>query len=234
MDEKNSVVLIAGNEDSRQKLETLLNSAGFHTYTASNGADALTMIAKQRFDLVLLEASMPGLDGYQLTRKLRSGSDTQKLPIMMVSSNNEVDDQVRGLELGADDYLYKMIDPRLLLARIKNCLRRIAPPRDPDRVVIGKFRIDRSQRSVRMNSKDIDVTDAEFDLLWLLSSNAGKVFTREDIFRATRGLEYDGLDRSIDMRISRLRKLLGDDVTAPVKIQSVRGKGYLFSRRGWN
>ena len=234
MSTQKPTVLIAGNDDSRQNLEIMLKSNGFKTRTASGGEEALNLIEKQRFDVVLLETNMPDLDGYRLTRKLRDGSDTQKLPIILFSSNNEVDNQVRGLELGADDYIYKMIDPRLMLARIKACLRRIAPPRKHDRVAIGAFRIDRSNRTVRMGTEEISLTDAEFDLLWLLSSNAGKIFSREEISSATRGREYDGLDRSIDMRISRLRKLLGDDGTAPVKIQSIRGKGYLFSRRGWN
>ena len=111
--------------------------------------------------------------------------------------------------------------------------RRVAPD-NPEHITIGKIVIDRSERSVYVDNREIAFSDAEFDLLWLLASNPGKVLSRDDILRATRGLEYDGLDRSIDMRISRLRKLLGDDSASAKLIKSVRSKGYLFSKREWN
>lgn len=228
-----AILVVEDDADIRQVIELMLKSAGYLTYTASNGADALEQVAGRHFDLILLDIIMPGMDGYQVARRIQADPATRDIPIIMVSGRNEVVDQVLGLELGADDYICKPIEPRLLLARVKARLRRAAPA-NSDSIVFGKLVIDRSERSIHVGDQDIAVSDAEFDLLWLLASNAGKVLSREDILLATRGLAYDGSDRSIDMRISRLRKLLGDDGAAPKLIKSVRSKGYLFSKRNWD
>lgn len=228
-----TILVVEDEDDIRQLLELMLKSAGYHTYTASNGADALALVAEQHFDLILLDIIMPGMDGYQVARQIQTDPALRDIPIIMVSGRNEVVDQVLGLDMGADDYICKPIEPRLLLARVKARLRRAAP-QDSERIVVGNLVIDRAERSIRLGADEVAVSDAEFDLLWLLASNAGKILSREDILRATRGLEYDGSDRSIDMRVSRLRKLLGDDGTAPKLIKSVRSKGYLFSKRNWD
>lgn len=230
---KSTILIVEDDDDIRQIIDLMLQSANYQTRTASGGAEALAQVAEHRPDLILLDIIMPGMDGYQVARHLQDNPATRDIPVIMVSARNEVVDQVLGLDLGADDYICKPIEPSLLLARVKARLRRVAPS-EPERIAIGKLIIDHSERSVRIGSRSVQVSDAEFDLLWLLASNAGKVLSREDIFRATRGLEYDGLDRSIDMRISRLRKLLGDDSTTPKLIKSVRSKGYLFSKRNWN
>src|SRR5271169_200779 len=226
-----TILIVEDNADIRHILDLMLKSAGYQTYTASNGAAALAQVAERRFDLILLDIIMPGMDGYQVARHLRADHATQDIPIIMVSARDDVVDQVLGLDLGADDYICKPIEQSLLLARVRACLRRGAPLPEPERIAIGRFAIDRGERTVYVGNREIAFSDAEFDLLWLLASNAGKVLSREDIFRATRGLEYDGLDRSIDMRISRLRKLLGDDSATPKLIKSIRSKGYLFSKR---
>lgn len=228
-----TILVVEDEPDIRHIIELMLKSAGYRTHSASNGAEALAQVAERHFDLILLDLIMPGMDGYQVARHIQANPATRDIPIIMVSARSEVVDQVLGLDLGADDYICKPIEPSLLLARVKARLRRGAPS-EPERIAIGRFAIDRGERSVTVGNRGIAFSDAEFDLLWLLASNAGKVLTREDIFRATRGLEYDGLDRSIDMRISRLRKLLGDDSATPKLIKSVRSKGYLFSRRNWN
>jgi len=227
-----SILIVEDEDDVRHILELMLKTAGYQTWAASSGADALALVAERHFDLILLDIIMPGMDGYQVARHIQADPTTQNIPIIMVSGRNEVVDQVLGLELGADDYICKPIEPSLLLARVKARLRRAAPS-ETERIVIGDLVIDRGERSAHIGTKNIDVSDAEFDLLWLLASNAGKVLSREDILRATRGLEYDGMDRSIDMRISRLRKLLGDDSATPKLIKSVRSKGYLFSKSSW-
>jgi len=227
-----TILVVEDDADIRQVIELILKSAGYQTFTAGNGPDALAQVAGRHFDLILLDIIMPGMDGYDVARQIQANPSTRDIPIVMVSARNDVVDQVLGLELGADDYICKPIEPRLLLARVKARLRR-AGPQNSEQLVIGKLSIDRGERSIRLGAQDIAVSDAEFDLLWLLASNAGKVLSREDILLATRGLEYDGSDRSIDMRISRLRKLLGDDGADPKLIKSVRSKGYLFSRRNW-
>jgi DNA-binding response OmpR family regulator len=232
--EKEAVILIVEDDaDAREIIELMLKSVGYQTHTASNGPDALALIASHHFDLILLDINMPGMDGYEVARRIKADPAFRNIPIIMVSGRNEVIDQVLGLELGADDYIIKPIEPRLLQARVKARLR-LATPQPPEQMVIGKLVIDRGNRSISLGTQEIPVSDAEFDLLWLLASNAGKVLSRDDILRATRGLEYDGSDRSIDMRISRLRKLLGDDGADPKLIKSVRSKGYLFSKNNWD
>ena len=146
-------------------------------------------------------------------------------------------DQVLGLEMGADDYVAKPVRPRVLLARIRALLRRkeAAPGSEsveeqdkPERLNFGDLMIDNGAREVRLNGDTVDLTSAEYDLLWLLAANAGKILSREEIFERLRGIEYDGQDRSIDVRVSRIRPKVGDDPMNPKRIKTVRSKGYLF------
>jgi two-component system OmpR family response regulator len=229
---KPTILVVDDEPDIRKILEILLESNGYATLNADSGKTALSTIAKQRPDLILLDIIMPEMDGYQVARQLREDPVTQNLPIIMISGRNEDVDEILGLELGADDYIRKPFEPVLVLARVKACLRR-SMPGERDHITFGKFSIFRNDRSIRLGNQDLKLTAAEFDLLWLLASHAGQILSRKDILQATRGLDYDGLDRSIDMRISRLRKLLDDDPVSPKYIKSVRGQGYLFSRRGW-
>ena len=154
----------------------------------------------------------------------------------MLTARTDDMDQVVGLEMGADDYVAKPVRPRVLLARVRALLRRAeAQTAAPDttathaaRLDFGDLVIDSSMREAWLNTETIDLTSAEFDLLWLLASNAGRVLTREEIFTALRGIEYDGQDRSIDVRVSRIRPKVGDDPMHPRRIKTVRSKGYLF------
>ena len=147
-------------------------------------------------------------------------------------------DQILGLELGADDYIAKPVQPRVLLARVKALLRRMpvseTVPTERKERVFGTFRISQSTRTALLAGATLDLTTAEFDLLWLLASHAGNVLSRDDLLQELRGIGFDGLDRSIDARISRLRKKLNDDPENPTRIKTVRGKGYLFSKHDWN
>ena len=156
----------------------------------------------------------------------------------MLTARDEDFDQILGLELGADDYIAKPVQPRVLLARIKALLRRLPTSNevesDIESKTFGQFRISQSTRTAMLNSQVIDLTTAEFDLLWLLASHAGNVLSRDDLLQELRGIGFDGLDRSIDARISRLRKKLNDDPENPTRIKTVRGKGYLFSKHDWN
>jgi DNA-binding response OmpR family regulator len=140
-------------------------------------------------------------------------------------------DEVLGLECGADDYLLKPVRPRALLTRLKAHLRRHSPLEQPTAplLVVGGLIVDASRRRVELRGKVLDVTSAEFDVLKLLAENAGTTLSRGEIYQAIHGMKYDGLDRSIDLRISRLRKKLGDDPAQPTRIKSVRGTGYLLS-----
>ncbi len=231
-DPSTTILIVDDNPDIRNILDLLLKSKGYATLQADSGQAALDMVAKQPPDLILLDIVMADMDGYQVARQLRESGARKRIPIIMISGRNEDIDEVLGLELGADDYIRKPFEPMLVLARVKAVLRRSMEP-PPDRITFGIFSIDRNERSVHLGVQELEMTGAEFELLWLLASHAGQVLSREDILRATRGVEYDGLDRSIDMRISRLRKLLHDDPDNPKYIKSVRGQGYLLSVRAW-
>jgi DNA-binding response OmpR family regulator len=155
--------------------------------------------------------------------------------ILILTARDDDIDQIVGLELGADDYVKKPVEPRLLLARIRALLRRAEPPGAAESkcLVFGAFSIDAAARRVTLNGTPIELTTLEFDLLWTLASAAGTVLTREVIFASLRGIAYDGLDRSIDLCISRLRAKLNDTGNPPTKIKTVRSKGYLFVRDAW-
>ena len=145
-----------------------------------------------------------------------------------------------GLELGADDYVTKPVQPRVLLARMRALLRRTAvvnsevtQPQDAQMLEFGVLTIKRAAREVMLDGRKLDFTTNEFELLWLLASHAGEVLNRDSILESLRGIGYDGLDRSVDVCISRLRKKLADDPNKPARIKTVRGKGYLFVAEAW-
>ena len=158
--------------------------------------------------------------------------------IVMLTARDEDVDQVLGLGLGADDYLVKPVTPHVVVAHVNACLRRYnvtnTSATEASEYRFGRLYLSSATRTVRFDEAEVFFSTAEFDLLWLLASRAGEVLTRDDINNALRGIEHDGLNRSIDMRISRLRKALGDNVEHPVRIKTVRGKGYLFSRSEWD
>ena len=200
------------------------------------GDNAETRILAERPDLVILDVMLPGKDGFEVCRAVRPH---YRGVILMLTARDEDFDQILGLEMGADDYIAKPVQPRLLLARIKALLRRApgiaeAGPASTEERIFGQFRISQATRTATLAGQAIDLTTAEFDLLWLLACHAGNVLSRDDLLQELRGIGFDGLDRSIDARISRLRKKLNDDPENPTRIKTVRGKGYLFSKHDWN
>ena len=229
------ILLIEDDEIAVMTLGRFLEKQGLVVEYESKGNLAVQRILESKPDAVVLDGMLPGKDGFDICREVR---ELYRGPILMLTARDEDLDQVLGLELGADDYILKPAEPRVVLARIRACLRRAGPvaalPDAQDEFVFGKFRIDRASRTVHLERKEIALKTAEFDLLWLLASNAGTILSRDDIQSKLRGIEHDGLDRSIDMRISRLRKSLGDDAENPTRIKTVRAKGYLFSRTDWD
>lgn len=214
-----------------------LQNNGLQIETEFRGDTAVDRIITLQPDLVILDLMLPGLDGFEVCKQVRP--DYQG-PILMLTAKDEDIDQVVGLEIGADDYVVKPAAPRLLLARIRALLRRSDPESHPqestakhDKLSFGRLTIHSDSRTVSLNQTEIEFTTTEFDLLWLLATQAGKILSRDDISQALSGIEYDGLDRSIDIRISRLRKLLHDDSAHPKGIKTVRGQGYLFVADGW-
>lgn len=201
-----------------------------------HGNEAVPAIVQGQPDLVILDVNLPGKDGFQVCREAR---DQYGGVIIMVTARDEQFDEVLGLEFGADDYVHKPVEPRVLLARIKAQLRRVVARTaeasvQPERHAFGKFQINRATRIVTLpDGSQPDLTSAEFDLLWALVSCAGEVVSRDELMRQLRGIEFDGLDRTIDGGISKLRRKLHDDRGTPQHIKTVRGRGYLFTKIDW-
>jgi len=202
------------------------------------GDKACLRIISETPDLVILDLMLPGMDGLEICKAVRPEYPG---PILMLTARDEDIDQIVGLEVGADDYVTKPVQPRVLLARIRALLRRF--PIQSRQTVPQKngvndihydcFRISMTARDAWLNDMVLDLTTNEFELLWLLASHAGEVLTRDTILDQLRGIGYDGLDRSVDIRISRLRKKLEDNTSRPFRIKTIRGKGYLFVKEAW-
>jgi len=211
-----------------------LEGAGFQVDVEPRGDLAAQRIVAENPDLVVLDLMLPGMDGLSVCRQVRP---RYRQPILMLTALGDEVDEVVGLEVGADDYLVKPVRPRLLLARIHSLLRRIgtfptAADGDGEQVLrVGGLVLDAARRSVTMDEVEIDLTTTEFDLLWYLAARAGQVVTRESLYVDLRGVAWDGLDRSIDIAVARLRRKLGDDGKHPQIVKSVRGSGYLLAGR---
>ena len=208
---------------------------GLSVVTESRGDRALARFRETQPRVVLLDLMLPGMDGLDVCRELRQFFDG---PILIFTARDSDIDQVIGLEAGADDYVAKPVDPMVLLARTRALLRRVEKQVSAgdihSDIVLGSLRISSASQQVWLEDEPVELTTQEFELLWLLAKQAGHVFSRKEIFRATRGIEYDGLDRSIDGRISRLRRKLGDSATHPARIKTVWGKGYLLVPDAWS
>lgn len=229
------ILIVEDDERLAELTREYLETNGLIVSLETNGAHAVERIKNEKPDLVVLDLMLPGEDGLSICRRVRPFYNG---PILMLTARTDDLDQVLGLEMGADDYMGKPVRPRVLLARVRALLRRAgdsgngnteeAASDEPVRLVFNDLVVDRSMREAWLNDASIDLTSAEFDLLWLLASSAGRVLSREEIFTALRGIEYDGQDRSIDVRVSRIRPKIGDDPIHPRRIKTVRSKGYLF------
>ncbi|EBA01072.1 response regulator [Marinobacter sp. ELB17] len=230
------ILIVEDDERLASLTRDYLQNNGLTVSIESHGGAAVERIRNEKPDLVVLDLMLPGEDGLSICRRVRPRYSG---PILMLTARTDDMDQILGLEMGADDYIGKPVQPRVLLARIRALMRRVAEKNQPlvgsdpvsegpVRVKFNELVIDRSMREAWLSGVTVDLTSAEFDLLWLLASNAGRVLSREEIFTALRGIEYDGQDRSIDVRVSRIRPKIGDDPIHPRRIKTVRSKGYLF------
>ena len=224
-------------EDDRRLAELTaeyFRQNGLSVALESRGDRAIARFREERPRVVLLDLMLPGADGLSLCHELRQ---IFKGPILIFTARDSDIDQVIGLEAGADDYVAKPVDPMVLLARTRALLRRteqhVTPVETVSDIVLGGLRISDASQQVWLDGKQVDLTTQEFELLCLLARNAGRVLSRKAIFRSMRGIEYDGLDRSIDGRISKLRRKLGDSATRPARIKTVWGKGYLLVPDAW-
>ena len=230
------ILIVEDDERLADLTREYLTNNGLSVSVEHNGAVAVQRIKAEQPDLVILDLMLPGEDGLGVCRLVRPEYSG---PIIMLTARTDELDQVAGLEVGADDYICKPVTPRLLLARISAMLRRSSKLKSASETAavtdsaearhhFGSLIIDNSMREAWLGDEDIELTSAEFDLLWLLASNAGRVLSREEIFSDLRGISYNGQDRSIDVRVSRIRSKIGDDPEHPRRIKTVRSRGYLF------
>lgn len=212
-----------------------LRAYGFDAAHETRGDAAVDRILASQPDAVVLDFSLPGRDGTEVCHAVRPAY--AGIIIAMTQRATELD-HILALELGADDFLAKPVDPPILVAHLKAALRRHhrgeASPHSKTALRFGALEIDLPSRAVHLKGREIVLTTAEFDLLWLLAVRAGDIVTRGEIRAELRGLDDAAVDRTVDMRVSRLRKLLDDDPANPRRIKTVRGKGYLFSPAGWD
>lgn len=223
------ILLVEDDRELALMVSDFLTPHGFALSIETRGDRAVERIRTELHDAILLDVNLPGLDGLSVCRAVRTEF---KGPILILTARGDEVDEVVGLEVGADDYLAKPIRPRILLARLRAQLRKTSLPSGEQLsniITIGALLIDAGRRMVKLNGQDLKLTTAEFEVLWLLAENVGQIVARSEIYKRIHGAEYDGVDRSIDLRISRLRKKLGDDPVDPQRIISVRNSGYQLS-----
>jgi len=229
------VLLVEDDRQLSNLIRDFLESEGYHVKQEFRGDTAAKAVEKYSPDIILLDIMLPGKDGFAVCRDIRPNYSG---PVLMLTAKGTDFDQVLGLELGADDYVIKPVEPRVLLARIKALLRRGVLPtsesQEKSSITFGGLIINRRSRSVTLHDENIELTSHELDLLWLLAIKAGEVQNRDYIYKAVVGREYDGLDRSVDVRISRLRKKLHDNLDVPFRIKTIWGQGYLFVAEAWS
>jgi len=229
--------ILVVDDDARLR-DLLVRYLGEQEYTVQAAADSTAMdklLARERFDLMVLDLMLPAEDGLAICRRLRATGEN--MPIIMLTAKGDEVDRIVGLEMGADDYLSKPFNPRELLARINAVLRRRdAVPaiagRDEGVIVFGEFKFDVGLRRLTKNELLIPLTSGEFSLLHVLASNPRQPLSRDKLMELARGRELEVYDRSIDVQISRLRKLIETDPAAPQHIQTVWGFGYVFMPDG--
>ena len=210
LNKKNKILIVEDEQDIRDLLIFNLQKGGFEVESADNGDSALSLIRKNNFDLILLDLMLPGIGGFDLTRILKNDKKTSKTPILMLTAKGEESDIVKGLELGADDYMTKPFSIKVLIARINKILIKSSNRSDEANVLKhNSLSINLKARNVIVEGKKIDLTFTEFEILKLLASHSKWVYTRSEIINNIRGDDYIVTDRTIDFQIVGLRKKNG-------------------------
>jgi DNA-binding response OmpR family regulator len=232
MDETSQVLVVDDDAGIRDLLADYLTKQGMTVKTARDGKEMDERLTGFDPDLVVMDLMLPGEDGLSLTRRLKADRD---IPVIMLSARGEDIDRIVGLEVGADDYLPKPFNPRELLARIRAVLRRGASRGDMEpgaTVRFGNFALDLASQALSREGQDIPLTQAEFTLLKIFVEHPNRALSRDQIMDWLKGFERDPFDRSIDVRVTRLRKKIEEDPANPVYIRTVWGQGYLFVPKG--
>lgn len=223
---KNKILIVEDEKDILELLKYNLEKEGYKALCADNGGKALDLIKKDRPDLIILDLMLPGLNGLEICKILRKDDTTVNLPIVILTAKDTESDIIKGLELGADDYITKPFSPKVLIARIKAVLRRKEGiVEQKEEIIISDLRIDISSHKVTIKDKPIDLTITEFRILEFLAKNPGKVFTRDQILNNAWKDEPFIVDRAVDVHIRGLRKKLGKYSDF---IETVRSIGYRF------
>lgn len=227
------ILLVEDDQRLASLISQFLEQNTFQVTVLNRGDIVIDYLKSTTPDLILLDIMLPELDGFSIMQAIRQ---TFTNPILFLTAKDSDFDHVKGLELGGDDYIIKPVEPHVLLARINAALRRHKPVEASDSQIIelGGLSLNHSTRTVHLDGEFVDLTSHEFELLWLLATKPDQVQSRDYIHQQMIGREYDGFDRSVDVRISRLRKKLNDDLSNPTRIITVWGKGYVLSSSAWN
>ena len=227
----NEKVLVVDDEEHIvELLKYNLIGAGYDVITANDGIEAMKKIIEERPKIVLLDLMIPGKDGLDVCKEIRSNKELANIPVIMLTAKSEELDKILGLELGADDYVTKPFSIRELLARVKALLRRSNVVENfSEEIVFGELRANFEKREIKVKDKVIDLTLKEFELLEILIKNKGRILTREKLLEKIWGYEYIGETRTVDVHIRYLRKKIEEDDKTPKFIETIRGVGYRFN-----
>jgi two-component system phosphate regulon response regulator OmpR len=227
------LLVVDDDPEIRELTQAYLTQQGFIVHCVDSGEAMDAFLEQESVDLIVLDLMLPGEHGLTIARRLKNDSE---IPIVIVSAQGDDIDRIVGLEVGADDYLPKPFNPRELLARIRAVLRRSSSGSGgeaaQDKITFGEFELDVSAHRLTRNGENVSLTSGEFDLLAILVSNPNKVLDRDRILDLLTGAERSPFDRSIDVRVTRLRGKIEADPSAPVFIRTVWGKGYMFCPDG--
>ncbi len=228
-----TVLAIDDEEHILELISYNLESNGYAVLKADTGEAALKILESTKIDIVLLDYMLPGIDGIEVLKQIRSNSALRKIPVIMLTAKNDEISRVIGLELGADDYLGKPFGVHELLARMKAVLRRTdantGDGDDEEVIVIDNIIINQTKRIVTVEGREIELSKKEFELLYLLAKNRGRVFTRDHLLESIWGYDYYGETRTVDVHIRNLRKKIEEDGDHPKYIKTARGFGYKFT-----
>jgi two-component system alkaline phosphatase synthesis response regulator PhoP len=219
------ILVVDDDKEVVRLVRAYLEQAGYDVLVAYDGETAVHMLRRGKPDLLLLDLMLPGKDGWEITRLVRSDAALSHIPIIMLTARVDDTDKIVGLEMGADDYVTKPYNPREVVARVRARLRSL-DSYQPQVLRAGELEMDLGRREVKVNGRFVDLTPSEFNLLHVLMEQAGYVFTRSELVSKGLGAEYEGLERTLDSHIRNLRRKIEPDPKTPIYIETVYGVGY--------